>query len=213
MKKHLLLALLGFVFGFGTALADEVAAIDFKIGSDKTLRRVVIEFHEDAAPATVANFKKLARKGFYNGTAVHRVFPRQMVQMGDPQSLYHDRRNAGTGNPGYNLPAEINRHKHVRGTVSAARLPDKINPARLSNGSQFFITLTPLPNYDGQYTVFGKVIQGIETIELVSQLAADTNDNPLDRAVLESVRIVPRETASALKPKGTGPLRILKRVF
>ena len=211
--KKLLLACFGLSALLGTAFGDNVAIVDIKIGKEKPLRRVTIEFYEEAAPGTVANFKKLARKNFYNGTSVHRVFPHQMVQAGDPLSFYHERSSIGTGGPGYNIPAEINKHKHLQGSVVAARLPDKINPQRLSNGSQFYITLTPMPNLDGQYTVFGHVIQGLDVLDAISQLAVDTNDNPLERVVIKSVQIVPRESAAKVKPKGGGPVELLRHVL
>jgi cyclophilin family peptidyl-prolyl cis-trans isomerase len=74
-----------------------------------------------------------------------------------------------------------------------ARLPDKINPSRMSNGSQFYIALKPMPNLDGQYTVFGHVLSGMDVLDLISLKPADSNDNPVDRIVIGSIRIVPRE--------------------
>ncbi len=189
-----------------TALADEVAIFDIKAGNDKKVQRVTIEFYEDAAPNTVANFKKLVRKKFYNGLTFHRVFPHQMMQAGDPLSSRKDRSRVGTGGPGYTIPGEINRNKHLPGAVAMARLPDKINPARVSNGSQFYVTLTSMPNLDGQYTVFGKVAEGMEVLDALSAKAPDTNDNPVERIVITRAQIVPREAASAIKPKETGAI-------
>ncbi len=209
--KTRFLALLGFAALLGTlatSVADDVAVLDLKNGHEKKLQRVVIEFYENAAPATVANFKKLTRSHFYNGTAFHRVFPHQMVQGGDPLSAHKDRRRVGTGGPGYTLPPEINSHKHVAGAVAMARLPDKINPARVSNGSQFYIALAPMPALDGQYTVFGHVIEGLDALDAISQTPADTNDNPTERVVIESAQIVPREAAARVKPQSGSLLRI-----
>jgi cyclophilin family peptidyl-prolyl cis-trans isomerase len=200
-----LLALAGTV-----AMADEVAVLDIRNGDEKKLQRVVIEFHEEAAPRTVANFKKLVRSSFYNGTAFHRVFPHTMVQGGDPLSAKKNRNAVGTGGPGYTLPAEINSHKQTAGAVAMARLPDKINPARVSNGSQFYISLVPLPQWDGQYTVFGNVIQGLDVLDAISTKPADSNDNPVDRVVIESARIVPRESAGTVKVKGRSALRYFR---
>ena len=137
--------------------AEDVALVSLRVAKENVVRQFAIEFAEDDAPQTVANFKKLAKKGFYKGTAVHRAFAHTLVQMGDPLSRKKDRSAVGTGGPGYTLQAEI-RRKHTKGTIAAARLPDKINPSRLSNGSQFYICLTAMPNLDGQYTVFGRVI-------------------------------------------------------
>ncbi len=118
--------------------ADDVALLQIRFPSRKGTVPVAIEFFEDEAPVTVENFKKLARKGFYKGLAFHRAFPHTLVQIGDPYSGGKDRTKVGTGGPGYTLAPEI-RRKHTKGAVAMARLPDKINPSRLSNGSQFFV--------------------------------------------------------------------------
>ena len=196
MKKTLLplLSLAALGTCASRALADDVAVLQFKTGAQ--VQRVVLEFYEESAPVTVANFKKLAASGFYNGTAIHRVFPHLMVQAGDPLSKKKGNPGIGTGGPGYTLPPEIAR-KQITGAVAAARLPDKINPARRSNGSQFFVSLQPMPNLDGQYTVFAHVTEGLEALEQISQKSADTNDSPVERVVIESVRIQPREEATA----------------
>lgn len=174
------------------ALADEVALMQIRIGREKQLRPVALEFYENDAPITVENFKKLARKRFYNGLAFHRVFPHLLVQTGDPLSKGKDRSHVGTTGPGYTLPAEI-RRKHTKGAVAAARLPDKINPSRVSNGSQFYICLAPMPNLDGQYTVFGNVIYGLDTLDLISTKPVDSNDYPVERVEIRSLKIIPRE--------------------
>lgn len=172
--------------------ADDVALLTLKIGKDKTPRQVALEFYDADAPLTVENFKKLARKRFYNGLAIHRAFPHLLVQAGDPLTAGKERAKVGTGGPGYTLTPEIHR-KHSKGAVAAARLPDKINPARLSNGSQFFICLAPMPSYDGQYTVFGNVIWGLDTLDEISVLPVDSNDYPVQRVEIKSVKIIPRE--------------------
>jgi peptidyl-prolyl cis-trans isomerase B (cyclophilin B) len=193
MKKFLLLALAA-----GSLHADEVALLEFRF-ADKTRRTAAIEFYADAAPNTVENFKKLARDGFYNGQTVHRAFPGTLVQMGDPLTEKKDRSRVGTGGPGYTLPPEI-RRKHTKGAVAAARLPDNVNPQRRSNGSQFYICLLPQPKLDGQYTVFGNVIQGMEVLDLISNKPTDTNDNPTERIELRRVSIVDRSALPAPAP-------------
>ncbi len=172
--------------------ADDCALISLKVGKDKTLRQFAIELYTQDAPATVANFEKLARKGFYKGCAVHRSFPNTLLQMGDPLSKKKDRHKVGTGGPGYSLPSEI-RRKHLKGAVAAARLPDKINPSRVSNGSQFFICLDNTPSYNGQYTVFGNVLWGLEMLKSLSELPVDSNDYPVERIEIRSIKIMPRE--------------------
>ena len=207
--KKLLLILLTSVGVY----ADEVAQIEF-VFADKTRRTAAFEFHPEAAPQTVENFKTLARDGFYNGTAVHRAFPNILVQMGDPLTRKKDRTRVGTGGPGYTTPSEI-RRKHTLGAVASARLPDKVNPQRRNNGSQFYICLVPQPQLDGQYTVFGNVIQGLDVLQFISNKATDTNDYPVERIVVKRIRIVPRETLPVPQPAtkpgevppGEGPKR------
>lgn len=209
MKRILALLLLLSPFA-ATVHADEVAVLRIKSGGK--IQRVILEFYEDAAPNTVANFKKLASKHFFNGTALHRVFPNTMIQGGDPLSKHKGATGVGTGGPGYTLAPEI-RRSHTVGTVAAARLPDKINPARRSNGSQFYIALKAMPNLDGYDTVFAHVIEGLPALEAVSQVRTDTNDNPVERVVIESVRIVPREAASSVEPGENRLQRIFRRLF
>ena len=188
------LALLLLILSFGYCSAEEVALLSVRFPNDKTLHQVVIGFYEQDAPVTVENFKKLARKRFYNGQSFHRAFPHILVQVGDPLSRKKAREKVGTGGPGYTLPPEI-RRKHSAGSVAMARLPDKTNPGRLSNGSQFYVTLKPMPEFDGKYTVFGKVLSGMEVLDRVSTQRADSNDNPVEKVVLKSVKIVPQEKA------------------
>jgi cyclophilin family peptidyl-prolyl cis-trans isomerase len=190
---RILLSALAIVALIGpSCFADEVALLTLRVGKEKRLQTVAIEFYEADAPGTVANFKKLARGGFYKRLAVHRVIPHLLVQVGDPLSRKKDRSQVGTGGPGYTLPPEI-RRKHTKGAIAASRLADKINPARMSNGSQFYVCLEAMPNLDGQYTVFGRVLYGLEALDAISTRPVDTNDNPVERVVVQSVRIMPRE--------------------
>ena len=191
MKKHLLTAAV-LALTLAAARADDVALVTLRVGSDKTPQQFALEFHESEAPRTVENFKKLAGKKFYNGLAIHRAFPHTLVQMGDPLTKHKDRSKVGTGGPGYTIEAEI-RRKHTKGAVAAARLPDKINPSRHSNGSQFYVCLSPQPTYDGQYTVFGHILWGLDTLDALSTKPADSNDYPIERIVIRSVKILPRE--------------------
>ena len=116
-----------------------------------------IEFFAEDAPKTVENFVTLAKKGFYNGLNFHRVVPDFVVQGGCPKGN-------GTGGPGYTIKAEFNKQKHVRGSVAMARSqhPD-------SAGSQFYICYGSTPHLDGQYTVFGKVVSGMELVDRIKQ--------------------------------------------
>jgi peptidyl-prolyl cis-trans isomerase B (cyclophilin B) len=122
---------------------------------------IVLELYAAEAPKTVANFEKLAKDGFYNKLTFHRVEPCFVVQGGDPAGN-------GTGGPGYELPAEISpTEKHVRGAVATARRGDQVNPERKSSGSQFYICLAPAPFLDGQYTVFGGVVEGMDVVDKI----------------------------------------------
>ena len=194
--KKLLLSLLALILAAPALFADDVALVTLRVAKEKYVRQFAIEFAVDDAPQTVANFKKLAKKGFYKGTTVHRAFAHTLVQMGDPLSKKKDRSAVGTGGPGYTTPPEI-RRKHGKGAVAAARLPDKINPSRVSNGSQFYVCLSPAPSLDGQYTVFGKVIWGLDTLDLISEKSVDSNDNPVERIEIRSVKVMSREKLPA----------------
>ena len=122
---------------------------------------IVIELYSGVAPKTAANFEKLSSEGFYNNLTFHRVEPGFVVQGGDPKG-------DGTGGPGYDLPAEISPgEKHLRGTVATARLGDNVNPDRKSSGSQFYICLGAAPFLDGQYTIFGGVIEGMSVVDKI----------------------------------------------
>ncbi len=124
---------------------------------------VVIELYDKVAPKTVANFETLANKGFYNGLTFHRVVPDFVVQGGDPDGT-------GTGGPGYTVPGEIDKNEHhLRGSVATARTSDSVNPKRDSSGSQFYICLEPQPGLDGDYTIFGGVIKGMDVVDQIQK--------------------------------------------
>jgi peptidyl-prolyl cis-trans isomerase B (cyclophilin B) len=163
---------------------NEVAVIKTDAGE------MVLEFWPDVAPKTVENFKTLAKKGFYDGTAFHRIIKGFMVQGGDPltkdDSMQH---RWGTGDPGYKLKAEFNSKSHVRGVISMARSQ---NPD--SAGSQFFICHGDPTFLDRQYTAFGKLIKGDEVLEKLATCKTGAQDRPVERQGVESVRIVDRST-------------------
>jgi len=168
----------------GTRVSFEIDA-----GNGKT-HPVIIELDETNTPLTAANFKKLVAEDFYKGIAIHRVVPNYIVQMGDPLTKDAARKGDwGTGGPGYTVPAETGQ-KHLRGSVAMARLSDGVNPSRASSGSQFYVCLTDMPALDGDYTVFGKVVSGLEHFDRISQVAADTNNNPITRIALIDTSVV-----------------------
>ncbi len=148
---------------FAATVGPDVAVLEIQFGKDKQTQQVVLGFYDNAAPLTVANFKELIGKKFYNGMRFHRVFPSTLVQTGDPKSRHGDADRSGTGGPGYTLPAELG-GKHVRGAIAMSRLADNLNPTRASNGSQFYVCLTALPKLDGKVTVFGEVLEGLDVL-------------------------------------------------
>lgn len=153
---------------------------------------MTVEFWGDVAPKTVENFKKLAREGFYNGTAFHRIVKGFMIQGGDP--LTKDVANEerfGMGDPGYKIKAEFNSKKHERGVISMARSMDPD-----SAGSQFFICLDAASFLDGKYTTFGRVIKGDDVLAKIGETPVAPNragemSKPTERVSVESVTIVP----------------------
>jgi cyclophilin family peptidyl-prolyl cis-trans isomerase len=140
------------------------------------LGEIVIEFYPEDAPKTVANFITLAKKGFYDGLAFHRIIPGFMMQGGDPKG-------DGSGGPGYTIKAEFNKQKHVAGTVSMARKPDPD-----SAGCQFFICFGPIPHLDNQYTVFAQVVRGMDVVKKVEPLGSRSGA-PSQKVVMEKVTV------------------------
>jgi peptidyl-prolyl cis-trans isomerase B (cyclophilin B) len=173
------------------AAADEVAVMETSKG------KIVVEFWEKDAPQTVANFKKLARQGFYDGTGFHRIIKGFMIQGGDPLSKNPNDPNLGTGNPGYTIPDEFNKHKHVPGVLSMAH-----SAAPNSGGSQFFIMDGVAPSLDGKYTAFGHVIQGMDVVRKIADtpcgpnpMMPGENSKPAEWTKIVSVKIEPRAVA------------------
>lgn len=122
---------------------------------------VVCELNYEKAPISVTNFIQLAQGGFYNGLTFHRVVPNFVVQGGDPDGT-------GRGGPGYTVPAEIGL-AHEQGALAWARLGNEVNPQKRSSGSQFYITLEKTAFLDGEYSVFGKTISGMDVVKKIQQ--------------------------------------------
>lgn len=138
---------------------------------------IVVEFHDDDAPTTVENFRKLAADGFYDELVFHRIIPDFMVQGGCPQGT-------GTGGPGYTFEDEFNDHKVVRGALAMA------NAGPNTNGSQFFIVTTAAaPWLDGKHTVFGDVIEGMDVVDAIESTPTDGSDKPLEAQSIERVEL------------------------
>jgi peptidyl-prolyl cis-trans isomerase B (cyclophilin B) len=138
---------------------------------------IELELFDEDAPKTVENFVKLSRDGFYDGLAFHRVIPDFMIQGGDP-------RGDGTGGPGYTFEDEPNRHRVVRGALAMANAgPD-------TNGSQFFLVTAPeCPWLDGKHTVFGRVMEGMDVVDTISNLPRDARDRPREEAKIDRVEL------------------------
>ena len=159
-----------------------------------TAGELTLEFWPDVAPKTVENFKALARKGFYDGTAFHRIVKGFMIQGGDPLTKNpNEEASWGTGGPGHKIKAEFNSRPHQRGVVSMARSSDPD-----SAGSQFFICLADASFLDGKYTAFGKLVGGDDVLGKIGDTPVTTNNSgerskPLTRVGVESVKIVPAQ--------------------
>ena len=158
--------MLAAVLAAGIALSGVAAAQDKvpptdpenTVYMDILYGRVVIELRPELAPKSVARFKELVRQKFYDGLAFHRVIPGFMAQGGDPAG-------DGSGGTGQNIPAEFSKEKHVRGTVSMARKGNDVNSA----DSQFFIVIRESNDLDGKYTIFGRVVAGMDHVDRIKK--------------------------------------------
>lgn len=209
--------------GWGPDEVHKLAVMDIRLG--KETRTVMFELFPADAPKTVANFIANADSSVYNGLAVHRAIDSYLVQTGDPLTSDDDARDKwGTGGQD-RLPPEFKR-SHKLGAVAMARRGDKVNPDRLSNDSQFYFVLGNMAPLDGQYTVFGQVVSGLEELEAISYVPTDSNDCPLERVEIKSLRVIDHkgplvvtrstgEGRKATKPfSAKGPLeRFLERIW
>jgi cyclophilin family peptidyl-prolyl cis-trans isomerase len=138
---------------------------------------IELELFPEDAPKTVENFVSLAGDGFYNGVIFHRVIPDFMIQGGDPTGT-------GSGGPGYSFEDEFNQHKVVRGALAMA------NAGPNTNGSQFFIVTADECSWlDGKHTVFGRVTNGMDVVDSISNVASDARDKPREDVVIEGVTV------------------------
>ncbi len=144
---------------------------------------IKVELYPDIAPNTVKNFISLINHNFYDGTIFHRVIPGFMIQGGDPDGT-------GMGGPGYSIKGEFGQNgfkndlKHARGVISMARsmFPD-------SAGSQFFIMHQDAPHLDGAYAAFGKVTEGMDTVDKIAGVATDYSDRPREDQIMKTVTV------------------------
>lgn len=148
-----------------------------------TAGTITAELYPEVAPITVNNFISLINKGFYNGLIFHRVINGFMIQGGDPDGI-------GTGGPGYHIRGEFaqngyeNNLKHTAGVLSMARsmMPN-------SAGSQFFIMHKDAPHLDGAYAAFGKIIEGMDVVNKIAEVATDYSDRPMEDQRMKTVTV------------------------
>ena len=154
---------------------NPIAVVETNLGT------FTFELFLDKAPLTAQNFIDLAEKGFYDGLTFHRVVPGFVIQGGDPKG-------DGTGGPGYTIKGEFNPElKHdAAGVVAMARKGNDPDSA----GSQFYITLAPAPHLDGQYAIFGRVLEGLDVVLAIGKVPTDANARPLEPVIMERVTIV-----------------------
>jgi len=180
--------------------SDEVAVLETTKG------KMVLEFWDKDAPETVANFKKLARQGYYDGTGFHRIIKGFMIQGGDPKSKNPKANDLGTGDPGYKIKDEFNSRKHVPGVISMAN-----SGTPNSAGSQFFLMHGAAPFLDGKYTAFGRVIEGMDVLNDIAATPVAANagmggekSKPTEWTTLKSVKIVSRASLAKTKTPPAG---------
>src|SRR5579864_6141209 len=169
----------------GTAMAADA---ENTLYMDVPFGRVVIAMRPDLAPNTCAQIKALVRRGFYDGVVFHRVIDGFMAQTGDPTGT-------GTGGSGHQLKAEFSSEKHVRGTVSMARTSDPN-----SADSQFFIMFAPAPSLDGQYTIWGKVVSGMQYIDQLKKGDPANNGAVTDPDKIIKMQVAADAEKAAPKP-------------
>ena len=175
------------------AATNTPAAEVKEVGVIKTSEgTMIVEFYPDLAPNHVANFKKLAKSGFYDGQCFHRVIPGFMIQGGDPNTKDDAKKDSwGQGGPGYTIKAEFNSRHHARGILSMARTPDPD-----SAGSQFFICHADAGSLDNQYTVFGNLLKGFDVLDKIATTPTEGPDRPVKRMNIESIHIVPADSVN-----------------
>jgi peptidyl-prolyl cis-trans isomerase B (cyclophilin B) len=168
---------------------DKEAAVKKEVAVIKTtMGTIVFEFLPDVAPKMVDNFKELANSGFYNGTTFHRVINGYMIQGGDPLSKDDNPNNDGTGSGPRKMPAEFTtKYSHTRGMVSTARSSDPN-----SGSCQFFIVQKDSKFLDNKYTIFGRVLEGMDVVDAISNVPKNRSDRPLKNVVMESVSVEER---------------------
>jgi cyclophilin family peptidyl-prolyl cis-trans isomerase len=160
--------------------------------------QILFELLPQGAPKTVANFLSNVEKNVYPGMAFHRTIDNYLVQTGDTASKNNDNRAEWGLTQEYTIPGEF-KLPHVTGAVAMARRGDKVNPDKKSDGTQFYFVLGNMSHLSGQYTVFGQVVSGMDTLKRISRTVHDSNDCPLERIEIKSVKVI----------EHTGPVAVL----
>lgn len=180
-----------------------LAVMDVTFGGNT--HQITFELFAKDAPKTVENFTGNVEKGLYKGMAFHRAVDDYLVQTGDPASKDNNARERWGLTQEYTIPGEF-KLPHEIGSVAMARRSDEVNPKRESDGTQFYFAVGSMPNLSGQYTVFGKVVSGLDSLQELSRTVADSNDCPLERAEITKIRIVeqkgPLVSLASKKKKG-----------
>ena len=174
--------------GGGSKTISKEVTVKDKIIEIKTSFGDMYMWLYDQTPKHKANFLKLAKESFFDGSTFHRIVQAFVIQGGDPNSKDEDPYNDGKGGPGYTIPAEFNTTlKHVYGAVGAARLGTSQNPNKESNGSQFYVVVNQAgtPHLNNEYTVFGFVMKGREVATTISTQEKDAADRPIDNIVMD----------------------------
>ena len=164
-------------------METKTAVIHTKLGN------ITLKFFPEVAPNHVNSFIDLANDGFFDGTTFHRVVPGFVIQGGDPNTKSDDRSKHGLGGPGYTVKAEFSNLPHKRGTLSMARAADPD-----SAGSQFFICVADTSFLDGQYTVFGEVVDGMDVVDQIVSQQRDQKDNPVERIEMRVEIVTPEKS-------------------
>ncbi len=177
------------------------------VHSGRTNEQVMFELFPDQAPQTVKNFQDNVEKGIYNGLAFHRAVKDYLVQTGDPVSRDDNARDKWGLSQQSTIPGEF-KLPHTIGAVAMARRGDKSNPERHSDGTQFYFVLGDMSGLDGQYTVFGQVVSGLDVLRRISRSVTDSNDCPVVRVEIKKLQVIEQKgPLTALTSSGKGKLK------
>jgi len=171
MKRIFLILILAVLIGGCAKMGNPIVVLETNKGN------IEIELFEDTMPITAGNFKKLVGEEFYNGVIFHRVIPDFMIQGGDPTGT-------GTGGPGYKIEDEFtDNNRNDRGTISMA------NSGPNTGGSQFFINTKDNNFLDGKHPAFGKIIEGMDVVDAISNVPRGAGDKPVEQVVINKAYV------------------------